>query len=127
MRFTDLFIRRPILAVVVSLLNLFVGLRALVGMPLRQFPEITSAVFNVRRGYPGAPADTIQGFITTPVERAVGGIEGIDYVTSSSTQGSSVVTVYVKLDRDPGEALTDVLTKVQQVRSQLPADARDPI
>jgi len=127
MKFTDIFIRRPILAVVVSMLIFLVGFRALTGMPIRQFPFVTSTTINVRTIYPGAPADLIQGFITTPIERALSGMEGIDYITSTSNQNISIVTVNMKLNRDPGEALTDALTKVQQVRSQLPADAQDPI
>ncbi len=127
MIFTDLFIRRPILSVVASLLILLVGMRALTSMPVRQFPFVTNTVINVRTVYPGAPADLIQGFITTPIERAVSGMEGVDYITSSSNQSVSNVTVYVKLNKDPGEALTDALTKVQQIKSQLPVDAQDPI
>ena len=127
MKFTDLFIRRPILSIVVSMLIFLVGFRALTGMPVRQFPFITSTTINVRTVYPGAPAELIQGFITTPIERALSGMEGIDYVTSSSNQSVSTVQAYVKLNRDPGEAMTDALTKIQQIRSQLPADAQDPI
>ena len=127
MKFTDLFIRRPILSIVVSMLIFLIGFRALMGMPVRQFPFVTSTTITVRTVYPGAPAELIQGFISTPIERALSGMEGIDYITSSSNQSVSTVQAYVKLNRDPGEAMTDALTKVQQVRSQLPADAQDPI
>jgi len=127
MSFTDLFIRRPILSIVLSLLILLVGFRALLDLPTRQFPLLTSTVITIRTAYPGAPSDLIQGFITTPIERAVSAIDGIDYVTSRSVQSVSMVTVNMKLNKDPGEAMTDVLTKVQQVKSQLPVDANDPI
>ncbi len=127
MKFTDIFIQRPILAIVLSSLILLVGARALTDMPVRQFPMLTSTTITVRTVYPGAPSDLIQGFITTPIERAVAGIEDIDYITSTSQQSISSVVVNMKLNKDPGEAMTDVMTKVQQVKSQLPVDANDPI
>src|SRR3954468_18581119 len=99
MHFTDLFIRRPVLSIVVSLLILFVGLRALINLPVRQYPLMTNTVITIRTAYPGAPPDLIQGFITTPIERAVSGIDGVDYVTSSSVQSISTVSVNIKLNR----------------------------
>ena len=127
MPFTDLFIRRPILSVVVSLLILLVGLRAASELPVRQFPFVTNTVITVSTAYPGAPADLMQGFITTPIEQAVGGVDGMDYVTSSSVQGSSTVVATIKLNHDPGQAMTDVMAKVQQVKYQLPKEANDPV
>jgi multidrug efflux pump len=127
MNFTDLFIRRPILAVVVSVLILLVGLRALVDLPLRQFPDLTNTVITVTTAYPGAPSELMQGFITTPIEQAVAAVDGVDYVTSSSRQSVSVVTAYIKLNHDSGDAMTETMSKVQGVKFQLPREANDPI
>jgi multidrug efflux pump len=127
MNFTDLFIRRPILSIVVSLLILLVGMRAVYDLPLRQFPELTNTVITINTSYPGAPAELMQGFITTPIEQAVAAVDGVDYLTSSSTQSASTVTAYMKLNADPGDAMTEVMSKVQQVKYQLPREAADPI
>jgi len=127
MTFTDIFIRRPILSVVVSLLILLVGLRALLEMPIRQYPQLQNTVITVTTSYPGASPDLMQGFIATPIEQAVATAEGIDYLTSSSTQGQSVVTAYIRLNFDPNVAMTDVMAKVQQVKYQLPREANDPV
>lgn len=127
MNFTDLFIRRPVLSIVVSMLILLIGGRALLDLPLREFPELTNTVITVSTGYPGAPAELMQGFITTPIEQAIASVDGVDFITSSSQQSSSVVTATMKLNRDPGEAMTEVMSKVQEVRSQLPREANDPI
>ncbi|MBL8643557.1 MAG: efflux RND transporter permease subunit [Rhodospirillaceae bacterium] len=127
MTFTDLFIRRPVLSIVVSLLILLVGLRAIFDLPLRQFPELTNTVITVSTAYPGAPAELMQGFITTPIEQAVASVDGVDYITSNSTQSASTVTAYIKLNRDSGDAMTEVMSKVQQVKYQLPRESNDPI
>ncbi|MDX2222390.1 MAG: efflux RND transporter permease subunit [Rhodospirillaceae bacterium] len=127
MHFTDLFIRRPILSIVASLLILLVGVRALVDLPVRQFPELTNALITVTTAYPGAPPELMQGFITTPIERALGAVDGIDYMTSSSVQSRSNVTVHVKLNYDPDVAMTDVMAKVQEIKYQLPQEANDPV
>ncbi|MBM3513676.1 MAG: multidrug efflux protein, partial [Alphaproteobacteria bacterium] len=127
MNFTDLFIRRPVLSIVVSMLILLIGGRALLDLPLREFPELTNTVITVSTGYPGAPAELMQGFITTPIEQAIASVDGVDFITSGSQQSSSVVTATMKLNRDPGEAMTEVMSKVQEVRSQLPREANDPI
>jgi multidrug efflux pump len=126
-RFTDLFIKRPVLALVVSLLILLIGLRAMVGLPIRQFPKMSNTTITVTTIYPGASPDLVEGFITTPIEQAVATAEGIDYLTSTSVQGTSTITAYIKLDHDPNEALTDVMAKVQQVKYLIPAAAEDPI
>jgi len=102
--FTDIFIRRPVLSLVVSLLILLVGLRALTTLPLRQYPKLDNTVITVTTIYPGATADLMQGFITTPIEQAVASSEGIDYMTSSSQQSTSTVQVYIKLN--DGAAVT---------------------
>jgi multidrug efflux pump len=127
MRFTDIFIRRPVLAVVVSLLIFLIGLRAFLELQLRQFPMMTNTVITVTTTYPGASAELMQGFISTPVEHAVATIDGIDYLTSSSVQDRSTVTAYIRLNYDPGRAMTDVMAKVQQVKYQLPKEANDPV
>src|SRR6201996_9563943 len=109
MVWTDIFIKRPVLAVVVSLLILLIGFKAATSLPIRQYPKLTNTVITVTTAYPGASPDLMQGFITTPIEQAVASAEGIDYMTSSSVQGVSTISVYVKLNFDPNQALTEVL------------------
>jgi multidrug efflux pump len=125
--FTDIFVKRPVLALVVSLLILLIGLRALFGLPVRQYPRLWNTVITVTTVYPGAAPDLIQGFITTPIEQAVATAEGIDYLTSSSVQGTSTVSAYIRLNYDPSQAMTDVMAKVQQVKFQIPREANDPV
>src|SRR6202051_31085 len=127
MKFTDIFIRRPVLALVVSLLILLIGLKAMMSLPIRQFPRLHNTTITVSTVYPGASPDLIQGFITTPIEQAVASAEGIDYLTSSSIQGISTVTAYIRLNYDPSQAMTDVMAKVQQVKYQIPNQAQDPV
>src|SRR5262249_16852160 len=112
MGFTDIFIKRPVLSVVVSLLILFSGPRAGAVFPVRQYPTRLNTAVNVTTVYPGASASLIQGFITTPIEQAVASAEGVDYITSSSVLGTSTIQVYIKLNFDPNQALTEVLAKV---------------
>jgi multidrug efflux pump len=125
--FTDIFIRRPVLAAVVSILILLIGARSYYSLPVRQYPKLDNTVISVTTSYPGAPAELMQGFITVPIEQAVAAAEGIDYMTSSSTQGKSVISAYIRLNYDPSKALTDVMAKVQQVKYQLPKEAFDPV
>ena len=127
MRFTDVFVRRPVLAAVVSLLILLIGLRAAFELPVRQYPELKNTVITVSTSYPGAPAELMQGFITTPISQAVATAEGIDYMTATSAQGASTVKAYVRLNYDPNVAMTDVMAKVQQVKYQIPQEANDPV
>src|SRR5919106_1608607 len=127
MKFTDIFIRRPVLALVVSLLILLIGLKCLLDLQIRQYPRLYNTTITVTTAYPGASPELIQGFITTPIEQAVSSAEGIDYLTSSSTQNTSTVTAYVKLNYDPNQALTDVMAKVQQVKYLMPTQAQDPV
>jgi len=127
MKFTDIFIKRPVLALVVSLLILLIGLKAMLGLQIRQYPRLFNTTITVTTVYPGASPDLIQGFITTPIEQAVATAEGIDYLTSNSIQGTSTVTAYIRLNYDPSQALTDVMAKVQQVKYLMPAQAQDPI
>src|SRR5579871_5662084 len=125
--FTDIFIRRPVLATVVSLLILLIGLRSLYTLPVRQYPKLDNTVISITTAYPGASAGLMQGFITVPIEQAVASAEGIEYMTSSSTQGTSAISAYVRLNYDPSKALTDVMAKVQQVKYLLPKEALDPV
>ena len=127
MSFTDIFIRRPVLASVVSLLILLIGLAAAFNLPVRQFPRTSNTTITITTAYPGANADLIKGFITTPIQQAVASAEGIDTLTSSSQQNTSLVTLNLRLDADPDRAVADVLSKIQQVKSVLPAESQDPI
>ncbi len=127
MGFTDLFIRRPVLASVFSLLILLLGLQAYTKLPIRQYPELSSTTITITTSYPGANADLIKGFITTPIEQAVASTEGIDTLVSSSQQNVSTVTLNLRLNADPDRAVADVLSKTNQVRGVLPREANDPI
>ncbi|MBV9066295.1 MAG: efflux RND transporter permease subunit, partial [Methylobacteriaceae bacterium] len=127
MRFTDIFVRRPVLASVVSLLILLGGLQAFYKLQIRQFPELSSTTITITTIYPGANADLIKGFITTPLEQAVASTEGIDTLVSTSQQNQSTITLNLLLNANPDRAVADVLSKIQQVKSVLPRDAQDPM
>lgn len=123
----DIFIKRPVLASVISLLILLIGLKSLLTLQIRQFPELFNTVITVTTTYPGADADLMQGFITDPIQKAVATADGIDYLTSQSQTGSSTVSVYVRLNEDPDAAMTAVTAKVNQTRSLLPRGINDPV
>ena len=123
---SDIFIRRPVMATVLALMILLLGFQGLFNLTVRQYPEVEETVVTITTAYPGASADLIQGFITSPISAAVATTENIDYVSSESRPSTSIVTVQMKLGSDPDAALTEVMSKVQQVRSQLPTDAEDP-
>lgn len=127
MNFFSLFIRRPVLASVISLLILVLGLRALFMLPVRQYPEMSNTVITVTTTYPGADADLMQGFVTDPIQKAVSTSKGIDYLTSSSALGVSTISVFVRLNENPGDAMTEVMSKVNEVRSVLPRGINDPV
>ncbi|MCW5579757.1 MAG: efflux RND transporter permease subunit [Luteimonas sp.] len=127
MKFTDIFINKPVLAIVVSLFILIFGLRAFSELNVRQYPELRNAVVNVTTVYYGADADLIQGFITTPLEREIASAEGIDYLSSTSSAGVSTIQAYIRLDQDPNEALTQIAAKVNKMRGQLPPESEDPV
>jgi multidrug efflux pump len=127
MKFTDIFINKPVLAMVVSLFILLLGLRSFNELNVRQYPELQNAVVTVNTAYYGADADLMQGFVTTPLEREVASAEGIDYLTSTSAAGISTIQAYIRLDHDANEALTQIAAKVNKLRSQLPAEAEDPV
>ena len=127
MRFTDLFIRRPVLALVVNLVILIAGIQAVRALSVRQYPRSDIAVVTVTTAYTGASADLVRGFITTPLERVIASADGIDYLESSSAQGLSTITVHLKLNYDTNAALTQVQAKVAQVRNNLPPEAEAPV
>jgi multidrug efflux pump len=127
MRLTDLFIRRPVLAIVINLLILIAGLQSIRSLSVRQFPRSDMAVVTVTTAYVGANADLVRGFITTPLERVIASADGIDYIESSSAQGVSTITVHLKLNYDTNAALTQVQAKVAQVRNDLPPEAQAPV
>ncbi|MBZ5569208.1 MAG: efflux RND transporter permease subunit [Acidobacteriia bacterium] len=127
MKFTDLFIKRPVLAIVVNLVILIAGLQAIRSLSVRQYPRSDIAVVQVSTTYVGANADLVRGFITTPLERVIASADGIDYMESSSAQGLSTITVHLKLNYDTNAALTQIQAKVAQVRNDLPPEAEAPV
>jgi multidrug efflux pump len=127
MKFTDLFVKRPVLAIVVNLVILIAGLQAIRSLSVRQFPRSDIAVVQVSTVYVGANADLVRGFITTPLERVIASADGIDYIESSSAQGVSTITVHLKLNYDTNAALTQIQAKVAQVRNDLPPEAQAPV
>src|ERR1700748_1636747 len=126
MKFTDIFIRRPVLATVVSLMILVLGLRSVFSLPILQFPRTQNAVVTVTTIYYGADPDVVAGFITTPLENAIAQANGIDYMSSTSQTGTSVITVYLRLNYDADKALTEINTKVNSVLNQLPTGTLQP-
>src|SRR5262245_43937410 len=127
MNFTDLFVRRPVLAIVVNLVILIAGLQSIRSLSVRQFPRSDIAVVRVSTAYVGANADLVRGFITSPLERVIASADGIDYLESSSAQGVSTITVHLKLNYKTNDALTQIQAKVAQVRNDLPPEAEAPI
>ncbi len=127
MHFTDLFIRRPVLASVVSLVILLLGLNALNELQVRQFPQLENSVISITTSYPGASSDLVAGFITSPIQQAVASAEGIDYLKSTSSQGVSIIQAYLKLGQNANAAMTEVLAKVAEARKELPSDAEEPV
>jgi len=127
MHFSEIFIRRPVLSTVLAAFILLIGFYGIVNLKVREYPEVEETVVTVTTTYRGAQPDLIQGFITAPIAAAVATTENIDYVTSQSTPSASVVSVHMKLGSDPDVALTEVLSKVQGVRGELPDEADDPV
>jgi multidrug efflux pump len=127
MRFVDIFVRRPVVAVVINLLIVLVGVRAAMELPIQQYPRIESSSIIITTVYIGASADSIRGFVTTPIERAVSSISGVDYVESTSVSGLSTVTVRLKLNHPSNVALTEVGNRLDQIRSELPAEIESPV
>ncbi|HXZ60015.1 MAG TPA: efflux RND transporter permease subunit [Steroidobacteraceae bacterium] len=127
MKFTDLFIERPVLSVVVSLLILVLGARAVFQLPVSQYPKTENAVVTVSTTYYGADAQTIAGFITQPLEAAIAQAQGIDYLSSNSVPGVSIITATLRLNYDANRAMTEINTQVNSVRNQLPPAAQQPV
>jgi len=125
--FTDTFVRRPVLALVVSSLIVLMGLFALGKLPVRQYPLLESATITISTDYPGASAELMQGFVTQPISQAVSSVEGVDFMSSSSLQGRSLITLRMLLNRDSTQALAETMAKVNQVRYRLPEKAYDPV
>jgi len=127
MKFTDLFVKRPVLAIVVNLVILIAGLQSIRSLSVRQYPRSDIAIIQVTTVYVGANADLVRGFITTPIERVIASADGIDYMESSSAQGLSTITVHLKLNYDTNAALTQIQSKLAQVRNDLPPESQQPV
>lgn len=127
MKFTDIFIKRPVLAICVNVLILIAGYQAIHSLNVRQYPKSDSSVVTVKTSYIGAPADLVRGYISTPLERVIASADGIDYLESTSRQGISEITAHLRLNFDVNAALTQIQAKVAQVRSELPPEAEAPV
>ncbi|MNO43942.1 Multidrug efflux pump subunit AcrB [compost metagenome] len=127
MAFTDPFIRRPVLATVVSLLIVLLGFQAYSKLTIRQYPQMENALITVTTAYPGANAETIQGYITQPMQQSLASAEGIDYMTSVSRQNFSVISIYARIGADSDRLFTELLAKANEVKNKLPQDAEDPV
>jgi hydrophobe/amphiphile efflux-1 (HAE1) family protein len=127
MTFTDLFIKRPVLAIVISSLLLLLGLESATRLSIREFPELERSVIYVHTVYPGASARTIQGFVTTPLQIRIAGARGIEYMTSTSNPGSSEIEVHVRLGENSSEVLSEVIAKINEARADLPRDIEEPV
>ncbi|MDW6003508.1 efflux RND transporter permease subunit [Vibrio mangrovi] len=127
MHFTDLFIRRPILSIVVSLLILLVGLSATYNLPIRQYPKMESATITIDTALPGATQDMMQGFVTTPIAKEISTANGIEYITSTSSQGKSHIAAKLVLNANADRSMTEILSKVQAVKYRLPEGVTDPV
>lgn len=127
MAFTDPFIRRPVLASVVSLLILLLGFQAWNKLQIRQYPQMENALITVTTAYPGANAETIQGYITQPLQQSLASAEGIDYMTSVSRQNFSIISIYARIGADSDRLFTELLAKANEVRNKLPQDSEDPV
>ncbi|NCF20902.1 MAG: MMPL family transporter, partial [Haliea sp.] len=127
MSFTDLFIRRPVLAIVVSSLLLLLGLASLSKVGLREFPELERSVIYVDTVYRGASSRTVQGFVTTPLQISIAGARGIEYMTSSSNPGKSSIEIHVRLGENSSDVLSEVIAKVNEARGDLPQDIEEPV
>src|SRR5574341_1023652 len=127
MKITDLFIRRPVLALVVNLVIIIAGLQAIRTLNVRQYPRSENATITVTTVYVGADADLVRGFVTTPLERAIAAADGIEYMESQSALGLSTINVRLKLNYDSTKALAEISSKVDQVRGDLPPEAEVPV
>lgn len=126
-RFTDIFINRPVLALVLSAVMLLLGLQSVSELSLREYPEVEKSVIYVRAAYPGASAETVQGFVTTPLQRRIAAAKGVEYVTSQSDPGVAEINVWVRLGENSTEVMSEVITRVNEARFELPRDVEDPV
>ncbi|TNF11970.1 MAG: efflux RND transporter permease subunit, partial [Rhodobacteraceae bacterium] len=127
MNISEIFIRRPVLSMVLGAFMLLLGAQAYFNLPVREYPEVEETVVTITTTYPGASPELIQGFITSPIAAAVATTENVDYVTTQSRPSASVISVHMKLGSNSDAAMTEVLSKVQQVKGQLPSAAKDPV
>ena len=127
MNFTDIFIRRPVFASVLSLIILLVGVRAFFSLTIRQYPNIQPSVITITTTYPGASAQLMEGFVTTPIENALGGIDGVDFINSSSKQGESDISIHFNIGYDINTAMADVSNAVSSAQSSLPEGINAPV
>ena len=127
MKFTDFFIRRPVFSIVLSLLLLVFGLRALSDLQVRQYPEMEIGQLTITTVYPGADAELVKGFVTTPIQETITSVEGIDYIKASSRAGVSMIEVFLDLGYDVNTAMAEMLSKINEVQGQLPKDISDPV
>ncbi len=127
MRFTDVFINRPVLAIVLAAVMLLLGLQAGTQLSLREYPEVEKSVINVTAAYPGASARTVQGFVTTPLQRRIAAAKGVDYVTSESDPGVARIQVWVRLGENATDVMAEVITKVNEAKFELPREVEDPV
>lgn len=126
-KFTDIFIERPVLALVLSAVMLLLGLQAATQLTLREYPEVEKSVIYVRAAYPGASAQTVQGFVTTPLQRRIAGAKGVEYITSQSDPGVAQIQVWVRLGENSTEVMSEVITKINEARFELPREVEDPV
>ncbi|MBS0358414.1 MAG: efflux RND transporter permease subunit [Proteobacteria bacterium] len=127
MKLTDIFIQRPVLAMVISLLIFILGLRAIQSLQLREYPEMQNTVISINTAYPGASAELIQSFVTAPLQKSIASADGIDYLVSNSSFSGSSIQAFIKLNYDPEKAFTNIMSKVAQTRGELPKESQDPI
>lgn len=127
MKFTDIFIKKPVLAIVVSLMIIVLGVMAYDKLDLRQYPKIETSVVQVTTGYPGASASLMQGFVTVPLQQAIAGVDGIDFMDSSTTEGQSTISLHLRSGYDVNVAQNEVNAKIQSVRYKLPKEINDPV
>ena len=125
-RWTDIFIKRPVVAVVLCVALLLIGIRSANNLPVISFPVIESSSIAIVTAYPGASAETVQGFVTEPIERVASSVPGLDYVESVTTAGTSTVTLWLRLNQDTTKVLAELSTRLSQIRFELPEGTEDP-
>ncbi|MFB1001072.1 MAG: efflux RND transporter permease subunit, partial [Pseudomonadales bacterium] len=126
MNFTDIFIKRPVLSIMVSIIILIAGLQAYSNLSVRQYPQSDTAIINIQTVYVGANAELIRGFITTPIERVIASVEGVEYVESKSTLGLSSIDAHLEINYDSIRAMSEINARINQVRGNLPPQAEIP-